>query len=137
MADGILSVGYIIFRTDHGNRELVETGTRVINTSADDRNIDWCSMRGEYYGAIVAVRAALPYTDNSLTIHVDCDEVGKWIRHGNDPFESYFKHALRSFAHRFDNFSVSIIHREYNEQAHEQARLGLKIGRELKAEASL
>jgi hypothetical protein len=125
----ICSVGYVLQRAHRGERELVETGVRALNTEAHPRDIDWDSMRGEYFAAIVGVRAALPYTDEPIMVASDCEDVVGWIRRGDDPFEEYFQHALHSFLERFPNYDVRHVYRDNNEEAHDLARVGLQACR--------
>lgn len=127
----IVSVGYVLYRSSNGEEELLDTGTRVINADADDRRIDWDSMCGEYYAAIVATRASLAYTNEPFILNLDCTDVVRKIKERTWGKEAYFPHALYSFLGRFDEYHVRRVHRENNEVAHEQARVGLKIGREI------
>jgi len=129
--DPIISVGYILYRADGGNEELIETGTRVLNAESHDREIEWDSNRAEYFGAIIATRAALDYTDEPFVLHLDHEEVAKRIKQRTWHMEPYFPHCLFSFLGRFEDYHVRCIHRDNNQRAHEQARLGLKIGRDI------
>jgi len=129
----ILSVGYVCYQSDGTDRELLDMGTRIVNTEATDRRIDWCSTRGEYYGAIVATRAALDYTHEPLLLHLDNQAVVESINNERrDGFEPYFHHALNSFLKRFNDYYVQEVSRENDEVAHEQARIGLKVGRKVR-----
>jgi hypothetical protein len=127
---GVLAAGYIVYELDQNERTMVETGNRVLNTNADTRPIDWCSNRGEYWATIVTARAVLGYTDQPIMLYTDADSVYEAVV-GDDPYEDYFSHALKSFLHRFNNYYIRSIDRENNEIAHDQARLGLKIGRDI------
>lgn len=129
--DPILSVGYVVYRANQGDETLLDTGTRVLNTQSHERDVTWCNSRGEYFAAIVGVRAALDYTNEPLVLHLDNDGVVEAIKTGENPFESYFQHALQSFLPRFDDYHVRSVHRETNEAAHRQARVGLQIGRDI------
>jgi ribonuclease HI len=126
-----MSVGYILYRSRSGEETLLDTGTRVLNTDEDDRRIHWTSGRGEYFGAIVAARAALDYTSEPIIVHLDNTGVVKAIKQRTWNHESYFPHALFSFLERFKDYHVRVVHREQNEKAHEQARVGLRVGREI------
>ncbi len=132
----VMSVGYVLYRSRQNEETLLDTGTRVVNTEEDNRDIKWNSHRGEYFGAIVAARAALDYTNEPIIIHLDNSHVVKAIKQRTWGFERYFPHALYSFLGRFEDYHVRIVHREQNEKAHEQARVGLRIGREI-AEGTL
>lgn len=129
--DPIASVGYVLLRTKNGEETLLDTGTRVWNVREDDRDITWTTGRLEYYGAIVACRAAQDYTSEPIVIHLDNAGIVKAIKNDSWHHEPYFPHCLRSFMHRFDDWAVRIVHRKRNEKAHQQARTGLKIGREI------
>jgi len=127
----IVSVGYVLCRAENGDESLIETGTRVLNANQDDRAVNWTSGRAEYYGAIIATRAALDYTDEQLILHLDNEGIVKAIKQGSWYHEDYFPHALFSFVCRFEDYHVRLVHRMRNEKAHEQARVGLRVGREL------
>jgi hypothetical protein len=128
----VVSVGYILYRSTNGDEELLETGTRVLNADADDRQIEWSSGRAEYFSAIVAARAALDYTDEPIIFHLDNAGVVKAIKRDTWHHEGYFPHCFRSFAHRFEDWYVRVVHRDQNEKAHRQARVGLRVGREIR-----
>jgi len=51
-------------------------------------------------------------------------------------YEPYFQHALYSFIGRFDDYSLEVIDRSDNQAAHQQARVGLNIGREIKQKSA-
>jgi hypothetical protein len=125
----ILAVGYFVYRVQGIERDLVTTGTRVFNTEHHEREIDWCSGRGEYYALIVATRAALGYTDEAIRLHTDCQTIIDVLGKDEYVFEPYFQHALFSFLGRFEEYVIEVIEREDNELAHEQARNALEIGR--------
>jgi len=127
----IVSVGYILYRVENAEEELLETGTRVLNANSHDRDIDWDSNKAEYFGAIVATRASLDYTSEPFILHLDHNAIVQKIKQRTWHQEPYFPHCLFSFLHRFDDYHVHAVHRESNERAHEQARLGLKIGRDI------
>jgi hypothetical protein len=127
----IVSVGYILYRVDSGTEELLETGTRVLNADSHDRDIEWCSTRAEYFGAIVATRACLDYTSEPFVLHLDAEHVVRDIKQRTWNGEPYFPHCLFSFLERFDDYHVRVVHRENNKRAHEQARVGLKVGRDI------
>lgn len=127
----LVSVGYILYRVDNGTEELLETGTRVLHVNSHDRGIEWCSTRGEYFGAIVATRACLDYTAEPFVLHLDNKAVVRKIKQRTWNGEPYFPHCLFSFLGRFDDYHVRLVHRDNNQRAHEQARLGLKIGRDI------
>jgi len=126
-----MSVGYVLYRSERGDETLLDTGTRVLNTDESRRPIDWDTGRGEYYGAIIAARAALDYTNEPIIVHVDNESVVRFMKQQTDQYEEYFNHALYSFLERFEDYYVRLIHRANNEPAHRQARLGLHIGREI------
>jgi len=133
----ILGCGYVITRTRQGTESFVETGSKVINTDAVRDEIDWCSNRGEYRALITAIRAALSYTSESVLLYSDCDAVVEVIRRNDTDswdIEPYFPHAFYSFANRFRDWHLTNIARERNEIAHEQARIGLKLGRDIHQE---
>lgn len=128
----ICSCGWVLTRSAGGSEELVETGSRVLNTDGDRRDIDWCASRAEYRALITGVRAALDYTDEAVLCYTDNEPVKEAIRNEHeDPYESYFRHAFMSFVERFSDWHISSINRDRNEVAHDQARTGLKVGREL------
>lgn len=133
----LLSVGYVIFNSNRGTRELVDSGAKVIHTDVDDRADDWNTHKGEYFAGIVAVRAAQEQTPNESTeriiLHVDNKDVADAMRSRQWDWEGYFPHALYSFLERFGNYDIEMVHRENNCRAHEQAHLGLRIGRDLLA----
>lgn len=131
MDSPICAVGYVLFRSDGTEQQFLDAGTRLFNKQEDDRRIDWGSNRLEYYAAIIAVRAALEYTNEPIILSLDHQDVVGHIRDGTDPFEPYFRHALMSFLPRFEDYFVQVVHRDHNEIAHEQARIGLKIGRDI------
>lgn len=127
----IVSVGYVLYRSRGTDEELLDTGTRVLNTESDDRPIRWTSGRGEYWAAIIAARAALDYTSEPIILHLDNAGVVKAIKQRTWNHERYFPHALYSFLARFEDYYVRIVHRDQNEKAHRQANVGLQIGREI------
>jgi ribonuclease HI len=127
----VLSVGYVLFRIEDGEKQFLESGNRLINTETSERDIDWTTHRGEYYAAIVATRAALDYTDEPIVVNCDSEPVVDAINERNDHFGEYFQHALYSFLPRFENHYVRYVDRENNKYAHEQASLGLQIGRDI------
>jgi len=127
----IVSVGYILYRSDNGEEELIETGTRVLNADSHHRDVTWDSNRGEYFGAIVCTRAALDYSDEPFILHLDHQTVVSHIKQRTWTLEPYFPHCLFSFLGRFEDYHVRCIHRDNNQRAHEQARVGLKIARDI------
>jgi len=129
----ICACGYVLTRSGSGSEELVETGSRVLNVDADTRGIEWCSSRAEYRALITGVRAALPFTDEPIICYQDNEAVTRAIRGNHDSFEKYFGHAFFSFIERFDDWHITDIDRERNETAHQQARTGLKVARDLLA----
>lgn len=126
----ILSAGYVITRNEGPDETLVEAGYRVMNTDELRNGIDWCSSRAEYRAMITGVRAALDHTDEPVVVYTDNEPVKNAIT-GHDPFEEYFSHALLSFLNRFTDWHVTSLDRRFNERAHEQARVGLKLARDL------
>jgi len=131
----IISVGYVIYRSQHGTKEFLDAGTRLINANEHQRNIRWTIQRAEYWSAIIATRAAIDYGDGSLVMHMDNDQVVEDIQTGSWENEAYFEHCFRSFANRFDNWHITLIDRK-NNPSHDQARVGLKIGRNLRESVS-
>jgi len=130
--NGIVSVGYVLFRSHRGSEEFLDTGCRVINTDQyTERQIEWKTMKAEFYGAIIATRVALEYGSSALMLNLDDNHLVNKIKKQQWHGESYFPHALFSFINRFDDYHISVVHRDNNEAAHEQARTGLKIGRDL------
>ena len=128
----VLSVGYVLFRSHRGNEEFLDTGCRVINTSQySERDIDWTTPKAECYGAIIATRVALEYGSSALMLNLDSNEVVRQLKKRTWHGEQYFPHAFFSFINRFNDYHISAVHRDSNEAAHEQARTGLKIGRDL------
>jgi len=90
-----MSVGYVLYRSERNEETLLDTGTRVINTEADDRDIRWTTGRGEYYAAIVGVRAALDYTTEQIIVHLDNAGVVNAIKNDTWNHEDYFPHCLK------------------------------------------
>jgi len=129
--DPIYAVGYVIYRTQENEEQLLDTGTRVFNCERDTRDINWSVEKAEYYGAIIATRAALDYTHEPLQLHLDNADVVKNIKEEYDGWEDYFHHCLYSFLPRFEDYWVRLVHRKNNEAAHRQANTGLQIGREI------
>ena len=127
----IVSVGYVLYRSGKGDQDFLTAGTRLLNADQHDREIEWSIQRAEYYAAIIATRAALDYGSETFLLHMDCDDVVTDIRKDTWRNEAYFEHSFRSFIHRFDNWHITLVNRDNNEQAHEQARVGLKVGRDL------
>ena len=127
----IVSVGYVLVDSAYSDQSLLETGTRIINTETCDRVVEWTSHKAEYWAAIIATRAALDYNETTLLLHLDSQQVVEWIREEGWKWEQYFPHTFRSFANRFDDWHISVVHRENNEVAHKQARVGLKVGQEI------
>jgi len=128
--DPIASVGFVLLRSERGDEELLETGTRVLNMESAEVPVR-SSHTGEYYAAIVAARAALSYTAEPIIVHLDCQDVAAAMKHRTWDHEPYFPHALFSFLERFEDYYIHQVHRENNKHAHEQARVGLKIGRDM------
>jgi len=135
-ADDILSVGFVVYDTTGVGSELVTTGTRVQNTKYSDRDIDWDANRGEYYALIVGVRSVLDQTHEPLCVYTDSQAVESAIANDGYTYEPYFQHALYSFIERFDDYSLEVIDRSDNQAAHQQARVGLNIGREIKQKSA-
>ena len=129
----ICACGYVLTRSGSGSEELVETGSRVLNVYADTRGIEWCSSRAEYRALITGVRAALPFTDEPIICYQDNEAVTQSIREDRQSFEPYFRHSLMSFLGRFRDWHITDIDRERNETAHQQARVGLRVARDLLA----
>lgn len=126
----ILSCGYVITRNEGADETLVDAGYRVLNTDEVRSDIDWCATRGEYRAMITGVRAALDHADEPAIVYSDNEPVVNAVK-GHDPFETYFSHALLSFLNRFEDWHVASLDRSFNERAHEQARVGLKLARDL------
>jgi ribonuclease HI len=127
----VLSCGYVITRSRGREKDFVDAGCRILNIEETRADIDYCSSRGEYRALITAVRAALDHAEEPLILYSDCDCVVDNVRGDNDIFETYFPHALFSFVGRFTDWHITNISRERNELAHEQARIGLKLGRDI------
>jgi ribonuclease HI len=128
----ILSVGYVLYESECTHETFIDTGCRVINLSQyDERDIEWTTQKAECYGGIIATRAALDYGSSAFILNMDANEVVRQLKQRTWHGESYFPHALFSFINRFDDYHISAVHRDSNEAAHEQARTGLKIGRDL------
>ena len=127
----IVSVGYVLYRSGKGDQDFLTAGTRLLNADEHDREIEWSIQRAEYYAAIIATRAALDYGSETFLLHMDCDDVVTDIRKDTWRNEAYFEHSFRSFIHRFDNWHITLVNRDNNQAAHEQARVGLKVGRDL------
>ena len=127
----IVSVGYVLYRSGKGDQDFLTAGTRLLNADEHDRDIEWSIQRAEYYAAIIATRAALDYGSETFLLHMDCDDVVTDIRKDTWRNEAYFEHSFRSFIHRFDNWHITLVNRDNNQAAHEQARVGLKVGRDL------
>lgn len=127
----IVSVGYVLYRSEENEETLLDTGTRVFNAEESRRHINWSSGRAEYYSAIVATRAALDRTNEPIILHLDNGGVVKSIKQRTWNHEPYFPHALYSFLGRFEDYYVRIVHRDQNKKAHRQANVGLQIGREI------
>lgn len=132
MDDPILSVGYVVNRVERGQETLLDTGTRVLDMDEHPRDIDWNSTKGEAYAGIIAARGALDYTDDPLVLHLDNEYTVRTLVEDAWPYEAYFPHALYSFLERFENYQIRLIHRINNEAAHEQARIGLKVARDIR-----
>jgi ribonuclease HI len=128
----ILSVGYVITRTRRGTETFLDAGCRIVNTEETRKHIDWCSARGEYRAVITGVRATLDRTNEPIIVYTDHKEVANAIRDQRQFREPYFRHAVLSFLERFRDWHVTCIDRDDNELAHEQARIGLKVGRDLR-----
>jgi len=127
----ILSCGYVLTQSDGGEETFIDAGMRILNTEEVRPEIEWCPSRGEYRAVITAVRAALSYSDQPLLVYTDNVPVRDAILGDNDPFEEYFHHCLCSFLGRFPHWHVLDVDRERNVAAHEQARVGLKLGRRI------
>lgn len=132
----IMSVGYVIFESGSGLREKIDSGAKVIHTDEGDRcDIEWTTHKGEYFSAIIGVRAVQEHVEDEseemVVLHLDNRGTVKNIRSRQWKWESYFPHALFSFLERFDDYDVEMVHRDNNYRAHEQAHLGLRIGRDL------
>jgi len=131
----IMSVGYIIFESTGATRQKVDSGAKVIHTDVNERDIEWTTHKGEYFSAIIGVRAAQEYVDDEdsemIVLHLDNRGTVKNIRAREWKWEDYFPHALFSFLERWDDYDVEMVHRDNNHRAHEQAHLGLRIGRDL------
>ena len=127
----VLGCGYIITETSRGDERLVNAGCKILHTEAVLPHVDWCSMRAEYRAVISGVRAALPHATNPLMLYSDNDHIVDAIRTREWFGEPYFDHALFSFLGRFEDWHVTNIDRERNDLAHEQARIGLKLGRDI------
>jgi len=131
----IMSVGYIIFESSGATREKVDSGAKVIHTDDGERDIDWTTHKGEYFSAIIGLRAVQEYVEDEseemVVLHLDNRGTVKNIRSGNWKWESYFPHAFFSFVERFDDYDVEMVHRDNNYRAHEVAHLGLRVGRDL------
>jgi len=129
-----LTAGTRLLNADEHDREGEErrSGSSRRNDSAQqNREIEWSIQRAEYYAAIIATRAALDYGSETFLLHMDCDDVVTDIRKDTWRNEAYFEHCFRSFIHRFDNWHITLVNRDNNQAAHEQARVGLKVGRDL------
>jgi len=126
----ILSCGYVIAR-GATPRQLVDTGTRVFNVESTEDTIEWCANRAEYRALIFAVREALPYTDEHITCRLDSDTVVTVIEQRRDTFDSWFEDMLFRYLDRFHEYTFEVVPREHNELAHEQARMGLKMGQQV------
>lgn len=131
MGNSVLSCGYIITQTERGEESLIDAGYRIMNTDAVRTDIDWCSSRGEYRALITGARAALDYTNDVIMMYSDNDAVVEDVRGRKGRWEGYFRHALFSFLGRFRDWHITNVDRERNELAHEQARIGLKLGRDI------
>jgi len=127
----ICSCGYILTRSAGADEQFLDTGCRVLNTEADDSRIDWCASRAEYRALITAVRAALDWTSEALMVYTDNESVTEAIQSEETVWEAYFPHAFHSFVERFRDWHVTDVPRERNKLAHEQARIGLKLGRDI------
>ncbi len=133
-SNDILSVGYVLYESQHTHETFLDTGCRVINLKQyDKREIEWTTPKAECYGGIIATRAALDYGSSAFILNMDADEVVRQLKDRTWHGESYFPHALFSFINRFSEYHITAVHRDSNEAAHEQARTGLKIGRDLQA----
>lgn len=128
----ILAVGYVLYRARRGDRELLDTGTRVVNMEVFERPLEG-THQGEYYANIIAVRRALDWTSDPIIVNCDSPDVVEVMRERDDCWGQYYSHALYSFLERFDDYDIQLVHRENNEVAHEQARIGLKIARDIQA----
>lgn len=131
----LMSVGYILFESSRGTRTKIDSGAKVIHTDEDDRDIEWNTAKGEFFSAIIAVRAAQEQVDNEssemIIVHLDNRKVANDIRKERWVWEPYFRHTLNSFIERFGDYDVEYVDRENNYRAHEQAQLGLRVGRDL------
>jgi len=132
MDNPICSVGYVLFRSEMGDEEFLDAGTRLLNINECQRDIDWTVQKAEYWGAIIATRAALDYDEDTLLLHLDDRTLIPKIRDKEWDGESYFHDTFRSFANRFNNWHLSLVHRDNNTAAHKQARIGLQVGRDLR-----
>jgi hypothetical protein len=130
--DPILAVGYVLYRSRRGDRELLGTGTRILNMRTFDHPIEG-PHQGEYYANIVAVRQALDWTTEPIQLHCDNVDVVEAMRAGDNRWGQYYSHALYSFLERFSDYDIRLVHRKNNEVAHEQARIGLKIARDIQS----
>jgi len=88
-------------------------------------------MKAEYYAAIIATRAALDYDNSTLLLNCDSKETVRKIKQDEWNKEAYFPHTLFSFLNRYNDWHLSNVDRSNNEAAHQQARNGLRIGRDL------
>jgi len=131
----ILSVGYVLFESSGAVREKIDSGTKVIHTENGDRDIEWTTHKGEYFSAIIAARAVQEQVKDESSVvvvfHLDNRGTVENIRSGDWQWETYFPHAFHSFVERFVDYDVEMVHRDNNYRAHEQAHLGLRIGRDL------
>jgi len=132
--DPLYAVGYVLYRTDGPQDELLDTGCRVWNATVDSREIDWCIQTAEYYAGIIATRAALEYTHHPIVLCLDNREVVESMKQQDGRWDEYFSHALLSFLPRFDDYTIRVVHRTHNETAHRQASTGLQIAREIHEE---
>jgi len=127
----IVSVGYVLYESTHGGQTFLDAGTRIVNANTCEKGVYWTSHKAEYWGAIIATRAALDHENQALLLQLDEETIVQRLNNGSWEWEQYFPHTFRSFANRFRSWHVSCIERDDNEAAHEQARVGLKIGRDL------
>ena len=127
----LVSVGYVLFRSSNGDEEFLDSGVRLLNADQCPRQINWTTMKAEYYAAIIATRAALDYDNSTLLLNCDSKETVRKIKQDEWNKEAYFPHTLFSFLNRYNDWHLSNVDRSNNEAAHQQARNGLRIGRDL------
>jgi len=132
----IVSVGYVLYKSTHGEQRFLDAGTRIINADQCEKDVEWTSHKAEYWAGIIATRASLDYENHALLLHLDENGIVERMNNDEWDWEDYFPHTFRSFANRFRAWRVSPVKRSDNEAAHEQARIGLKIGRDIHGESA-